>query len=97
MSLTKEEAIYMSGSKWWEDKTDEQIAEFQIHEPRLCCPFEIFHKAVETWLSRPVWTHEFADPQALIDEKEGKRKAEDPLTSLKRVAPGKPIIVVKTD
>lgn len=97
MELTKEEAIKLAKSKWWEGKSDEEIAEFQIHEHRLCCPFEVFHKAVETWLGRPVWTHEFADPQALIDEKVGKRKAEDPITSLRRIAPDKPIIAIIHD
>lgn len=96
MTLTKEEAIKLSDSKWWEGKTDEEIAGFQIHEKLLCCPFGVFHKAVEVWLGRPVWTHEFADPQVLIDEKEGRRKAEDPITSLRRIAPGKPIVVVVT-
>lgn len=94
--MTKEEAIKLYETRWWEAKTEEEIAEFQIHEPKLCCPFDVFHGAVETWLGRPVWTHEFADTQALIDEKQGKRKAEDPITSLERVAHGKPVIVVVT-
>ena len=92
--MNKREAIKLYKSKWWEDKLDEEIANFQIHEPKLCCPMEIFHRAVETWLERPVWTHEFADPQALIDEKAGKRKAEDPITSLQRIVPSKPIIAL---
>ncbi len=97
MGLTKEEAIKMADSKWWEGKTDEEIAEFQMHEERLCCPFEVFHKAVETWLDRPVWTHELADLGALIAEKEGKREFEGAVKSLQRMAPGKPIVVVETD
>ena len=97
MSLTKEEAIRLVETKWWEEKTDEEIAKFQIHEPRLCCPLEVLHKAIETWLGRPVWTHEFTDPQALIDEKEGKRTFEGPIESFQRIAPGKPIIVIKTN
>jgi len=95
MNLTKEQAIELFNSKWWVDKTDEEIADFQIHEERLCCPFDVFHRAIETWLGRPVWTHEFADTQALIDEKAGKRMAEDPVTSLRRIAPRKPIIVLE--
>lgn len=92
--MNKQEAIKLYDTKWWESKTKDEIAEFQIHEPKLCCPFDVFHEAVEAWLGRPVWTHEFADTQALIDEKEGKRRVEDPITSLRRVAPDKPIIVV---
>lgn len=97
MALTKEEAIKLYESKWWEDKTKEEIAEFQIHEPLLCCPFEIFHESVEAWLGRPVWTHEFADSQALIDEKEGKVKTStfgDVVDKLKAMAPEKPIVAV---
>lgn len=95
--MNREEAIKLSETKWWEGKSDEEIAEFQIHEPLMCCPFEVFHKAVETWLGRPVWTHEFADPQALIDEKAGKRDFEGPIASIERIAPGKPIIGIITD
>lgn len=98
MSLTKVEAIKAYKSKWWEGQTDEEIAEFQIHEPRLCCPFEVFHKAVETWLGRPVWTHEFADPQALIDEKAGKIKRPtfgEVAGKIEKIAPGKPVIIVE--
>jgi len=97
MALTKKEAIKKYKSGWWKDKTDEEIAEFQIHESRLCCPFDVFHKAVETWLGRPVWTHEFADSQALIDEKAGKVNIAtfgQVVDKLKKMAPGKPIIPV---
>ena len=93
--MTEEEAIQLASTKWWKSKTNEEIVEFQIREPRLCCPFEVLHKAVETWLGRPVWTHEFADTQALIDEKEGKRGFEGPIQSLWRLVPDKPIIVIE--
>ena len=98
--MNKEEAIALAETKWWEGKTDEEIAEFQIHEELFCCPFDIFHKAIETWLGRPVFTHEFAAPDALIAEKEGKTKSpQSPLESLLRVAPhlaGR-VIIVKPD
>jgi hypothetical protein len=90
--MTKEDATKMYESGWWKNKTPNEIAEFQIHEEKLCLPFDEFHAAVEKWLGRPVWTHEFADPQALIDEKDGKRKAQNPFESLQRIAPNKPII-----
>ena len=92
--MTKEEAIAKFDTKWWENSTDEEIVEFQIHERLLCCPFDVFHGAVETWLGRPVWTHEFADSDHLIAEKEGKVKPESPLESLHRIAPDKPVITV---
>lgn len=86
----------MYNSGWWKTKTPEEIAEFQIHEEKLCVPFDVFHESVEKWLGRPVWTHEFADPNALIAEKEGKRVFEGPITSLHRIAPNKPIMIVNT-
>jgi len=92
--LTKEEAIKKSNSYWWLLKTDEEIAEFQIREPRLCCPFEVFHKAVETWLGRPVWTHEFADPELLIAEKESGKQATFPDVIGKLAKYKKPVIIV---
>jgi hypothetical protein len=94
--LTKEEAVKKSQSKWWLDKTDEEIAEFQIHESRLCCPFEVFHKAVETWLGRPVWTHEFADPKLLIAEKESTKQATFTDVIGKLAKYKKPVIIVTT-
>ena len=92
--MDREEAIRLYNTKWWKLKTEEEIAEFQIHQPKLCCPFEVFHKAMETWLGRSVWTHEFANPQTLIDEKEGRRRFEGPIQSLQRIAPGKPIVII---
>lgn len=94
--LTKEEAIVKANSLWWVGKTDEEIAEWQIHEPRLCCPFEIFHKAVETWLGRPVWTHEFADPKLLMAEKESGKKADFDEVVEKLAKYKKPVVVLET-
>lgn len=70
--MTKEEAIAKSNTKWWKTATQQEIAEFQLREPLLCCPFSIFHKAVEVFMGRPVFTHEFANPTALFQEKAGK-------------------------
>lgn len=57
--LTQEEAIALGDSGWWKGKAAQEIAGFQLHQPRLCMPFDQFHKAVEEALGRPVWTHEF--------------------------------------
>ena len=93
--MDKEEAIKLYNTKWWLNKTDIEIAEFQLNEPTLCCPFDIFHRAVTTYMGRPVFTHEFADLQALIDEHNGKREYDGIIDSLKRVAPGKPIVIIR--
>ena len=84
--MTKEEAIKMYNSNWWEDKTPEEIVKFQLYEDRLCMPFDKFHEAIEKALGRSVWTHEFADHEGLITEFEGKRKPENnPLESADRI------------
>jgi hypothetical protein len=57
--MTKDEAIKLYASKFWETMTYEERAKFQMFEPLLCMPFNIFHEAIEKTLGRPVWTHEF--------------------------------------
>jgi hypothetical protein len=57
--MTREQAIALVETKWWEGKTHRQIAMFQLFEDRLCMPFDKFHEAVEKALGRPVYTHEF--------------------------------------
>lgn len=59
--MTKEEAIALHDSKFYETMSYKERAMFQMFEPLLCMPFSVFHEAVEKTLGRPVWTHEFAD------------------------------------
>ena len=66
--MTKEEAIKLAETSWWEDKTDEEIVTFQLFEPLLCMPFALYHKSIEVVLKRSVWTHEFADVESLQKE-----------------------------
>jgi len=67
--MTKESAIALAESKFWEGMTHRQIAEFQMIEEKLCMPFSVFHEAVEKTLGRPVFTHEFGlNSQSLKDE-----------------------------
>jgi hypothetical protein len=58
--LTKEQAIALAESKFWEPMTMRQRAEFQISQDRLCMPFSVYHEAMTEALGRPVYTHEFA-------------------------------------
>lgn len=74
MKLNKEQAIKFYKSGIWKSWTPEKIALFQLQQKRLCIPFDVFHKAVEKALGRPVWTHEFAEPQKLLLELKGIRK-----------------------
>lgn len=72
--LTKEEAIKIAESGEWKTWTKEKIAYFQLHQDRLCVPFDVFHKAVEHALGRPVYTSEFGlNRDGLIAEIEGKK------------------------
>lgn len=57
--MTKDEAIKLYESKFWETMTYEERAKFQLFEKLLCMPFDVFHEAIEKTLGRPVWTHEF--------------------------------------
>jgi len=67
--MTKENAIALAESKFWEGMTHRQIAEFQMCEEKLCMPFSVFHEAVEKTLGRPVYTHEFGlNSMGLKDE-----------------------------
>lgn len=66
--MTREEAVKMTDSKWYELKTAEEIVKFQLYEERLCMPFPLFHKAIEEVLGRPVYTHEFARVKNLQKE-----------------------------
>lgn len=58
--MTAEEAIAIHDSGKWKKWTNEQRARFQMHEPRLCMPFGIFHEACEAYTGREIQTVEFA-------------------------------------
>lgn len=74
--MTQEQAIALAESKFWEQMTLRQRAEFQLFERRLCMPFDVFHEAVEKTLGRPVFTHEFGlNLEGLKAELLGERPA----------------------
>ena len=73
--MTKDEAIALHDSKFWESMSPEDRAMFQLWEPLLCMPFDVFHEAIEKTLGRPVWTHEFESPDSLKVEMLGLRPA----------------------
>jgi hypothetical protein len=57
--MTREEAIKLYESGFWESMNYRERAVFQMFESRLCMPFGVFHEAIEKALGRPVFTHEF--------------------------------------
>lgn len=74
--LTREQAIAFHDSEVWKQMDAKAIALFQMEQECLCIPFDVFHKAIEEALGRPVWTHEFGLNHAgLLDELRGKAEA----------------------
>ena len=67
-SIGKERAVRLADSKWWVGKTYREIAKFQLFTAELCCDFDVFHEALEKSLGRPIWTHEFANIDAIHRE-----------------------------
>ncbi len=50
--------------------------EFQLYEDRLCMPLELYQESVEKVLGRPVFTHEYKEPEKLIAEYEAIKAAD---------------------
>lgn len=91
--LTREQAIAFAENKAYEGWTPKQIAEFQLHQQKLCMPMDVFHKAIEEALGRPVFTHEFAWPELLIKELDGDRPAPTMQEVLEMIPAEKRIII----
>jgi hypothetical protein len=58
-AITKEQAIQLYGSGFWETLSYRDRAIFQLHEDLLCMPWQVFHEAMCKALDRAVYTHEF--------------------------------------
>lgn len=94
--MTKEQALKLAESKFWEKMTFEERAKFQIFEEKLCMPFDVFHEAVEKTLGRPVWTHEFGlDIDGLRREIMGGRPAPTMDEILNLIPADKRVIAVR--
>lgn len=74
-SLTVEESMKLYESKWWVDKTHDEITRKQLFTSRLIMPWDKFHEAVVTSLGRNVYSHEFAKPENLQREFLGLTKS----------------------
>jgi hypothetical protein len=75
LSIGRDAAIALCDSGWWSDKTPREIAEFQLFVDEISMPFVEFHGAMEKALGRPIWTHEFAFRDGLVDEFLGDKPA----------------------
>jgi hypothetical protein len=69
---TREEAVALAHTGWWKFKPARDVALWQLNEPLLCMDFADFQQAVSEAIGRPVFTHEFANPDPLIREVEAK-------------------------
>ena len=94
MSMNKDQALALVATKWWEGKSARSICMFQLFEERLCMPFDLFHKAVEDALGRPVWTHEFANQDALQKQLMGELPAPTMQEIFDMIPEAKRIIVI---
>jgi hypothetical protein len=70
--MTREEAVAIYDSGQWKDWTAQEKVSCQLYEERLIMPFGEFQNAVNEAFGRPVFTHEFANPEKLQAEYEGK-------------------------
>lgn len=74
--LTEREAYGIAETRFWESDewTPTELALMQLNQRRLVMDFSVFHQSVENLLERPVWTHEFINPDAMLNEYETKIK-----------------------
>jgi len=94
--MTKEQAIKLAESRFWEDMTNYDIAKFQLFEDKLCMPFEIFHKAIEEVLGRPVFIHEFGlNREGLKKELLGEKESPSLEDIINLIPKNKRVIVIK--
>jgi hypothetical protein len=94
--LTKDQAIAFYHSNVWLDWDAERIVRFQLFQKKLCMPLGVFYKAITEVLGRPIYSHEFAFRDAIVEEYLGVR----PMPSLQEVlnlAPAYKCIVVGMD
>lgn len=93
--MTEKQAIELYKSNFWKEMTQKDIAVFQMNEDRLCMPFDVFHKAMEKTLGRPVWTHEFGlNREGLKKELMGESPSPSQEDIINMIPEDKRIIVV---
>ncbi len=95
--MTREQAIALAASRFWEDMNHRQRAEFQMGARRMCMPFDVFHEALEKTLGRPVWTHEMGmNWDGLLAELHGNRPAPTFVEIMRLIPADKRVIVAVT-
>lgn len=92
--MTEQEAIALAKSGALMDLGVRERVLFQLQQPLLCMDFGQFHGDVQEVLGRPVWTHEFVNPGALLAELLGDKPAPTWEEILEMVPAEKRIVVV---
>lgn len=96
MRLSEKQALALADSRFWESMSMRDRAVFQLHEDRLCMPFEVFQEAVEKTLGRPVFTHEFGlNRDGLIKELNGEFPAPTFREILDLIPPENRLVLIK--
>ena len=87
--LTKEQALSLYESKFWEGMIDREIALFQLCAYTLCMPWDVFQSAIEKALGREVYSHEFKDFESLREELLGNQSPPTQQEILDLIPPSK--------
>ncbi|MBO9377152.1 hypothetical protein GG804_10265 [Sphingomonas histidinilytica] len=66
--FSREEAIEFAQTGRWKPLSPKERALVQLRQECLCMDFSAFHEGITELLGRPVYTHEFADPDRLWEE-----------------------------
>ena len=74
MQVSEEKAIELAENVNYDNWTSKEIFLFQISQEKLSMDFDIFHEATEKVLGRPVFTHEFANTEKLLNEYLNKKE-----------------------
>ncbi len=92
--MTPNEAKAMAASEWWVGLPARNVALFQLHQRLLCMPVAGFQRALSEALGRPVFTHELACRDLLVQELfgEGPAPTFDEIIAL--IPPDKLIIAI---
>jgi len=94
-SIGRKKAIELYDSEFWLEMSDREKTEFQLFTDELCMPMDVFHKAIEAALGRPVFTHELGlNYDGLVDEFLGKKPAPSFREVLELIPAEKRVIVV---
>ncbi len=91
--LTREQAVALYESNFWEGMDARDIAVFQVTNDRLCMPFDVFQIAMEEALGRPVFTHELANSDNLKRELFGDKPTPTLAEVLNQIPAEKRIVI----